>query len=266
MKRIIYCCLLVGILTACNVSKNVTSSSSTPISIEGKLFASVYQQRAAEYHALCLQAYNIAQDRFDQLIQVSSPKPKAIITDIDETLLDNSAYDVHQAMQGKDFESAAWHQWTAMAKADTVPGALSFLKYAAAKGVEIFYITNREVADREVTLRNLQQFGFPNADDAHLQVLTSGSGKETRRQKVIADHEVILLLGDNLSDFSDVFDKKIYTDRKQAAIDQAAQFGRRFIVLPNPVYGDWEGSLYRYNYSLSAAQKDSVIKSLLKNY
>ena len=236
------------------------------IGIQGKLFASAYQQLAAEYHALCLQAYNLARWRLDELVQAVSAKPKAIITDIDETVLDNSPYDVHQALQGKDYESSSWHEWTGRVQADTVPGALTFLKYASSKGIEIFYITNREEQDRAATLQNLQHFGFPNADNAHLQVRQNESGKEARRQQVLAGHDVILLLGDNLSDFSSLFDKKMVEDRLQAAQLQAGQFGNRFIVLPNPVYGDWESALYRYNYQLSPAQKDSTIRSLLRSY
>ena len=73
-------------------------------------------------------------------------------------------------------------------------------------------------------------------------------------------------MGDNLGDFSSLFDKKSSEERLQNASVAAAEFGKKFIVLPNPVYGDWENSLYKYNYNLTPAQKDSVIKSVLKSY
>ena len=63
-----------------------------------------------------------------------------------------------------------------------MPGALSFLKYASSKGIEIFYVTNRSEKERDVTLKNLQKFNFPNADDAHLFPSTGTSSKEERRQ------------------------------------------------------------------------------------
>ena len=223
-------------------------------------------QRAAEYHALCLQAYNIARFRLNEFVLLSaSSKPKAIITDIDETILDNSAEEVHHDLQGKGFDPTEWAQWTAMAAADTVPGAFSFLKYAASKGVEVFYITNRDEKDREGTLKNLQKFDFPNADNAHLIVRQNVSSKEARRQQVMADHDVVLLLGDNLSDFSALWDKKTVDERLQNVQQQSAMFGSRFIVLPNPVYGDWESAMYQYK-SLTPPQKDSAMKSWLKNY
>ena len=70
-------------------------------------------------------------------------------------------------------------------------------------------------------------------------------------------------MGDNLGDFSFLFDKKNTEERMQNVNSIAAEFGNRFIVLPNPTYGDWESSLYNYNYSLTQAQKDSVIKASL---
>ena len=265
MKKII----LIGsvILCACSSSHKVTTSNSSgnSIYVDGKLFTALYQQKAAEYRALCLQAYNIARLRLDQY-QPETNKPKAIITDIDETIFDNSPYAVHQGLQGKDYVPATWYEWTDKSAADTVPGGASFLKYAASKGVEIFYITNREERERISTLRNLQQFNFPNADDAHFFPKQTTSSKETRRQTVAASHEIVMLLGDNLADFSNLFDKKPFEERLQNTNASTKDFGNRFIVLPNPNYGDWEGALFKYNYKLTQAQKDSVIKAGLKSF
>lgn len=267
MKRIYYLLFFVAGLTACTPQKKLTATPQTDINTSGKLFAVLYQQRAAEYHALCLQAYNIARQRVDEsLLSGSHARPKAIITDIDETILDNSPDEVHRDLLGKPFDAADWNKWTAMAAADTVPGALHFLLYAASKHIEIYYITNRDEKDRAGTLQNLQRFYFPDADNAHLLIRHTTSGKEDRRQQVMADHDVILLMGDNLSDFSSLFDRKSIEERLLATQQQSGQFGNRFIVLPNPVYGDWENALYNYNYQLTSAQKDSTIRKWLKTY
>lgn len=268
MKQAASLFLLTALLFACTSQKIVTTQQVQQSSLvtDGKLLASAFMQRAAEYHALCLQAYNIAHYRLDDILKNNSNlKPKAIITDIDETILDNSAEEVHHDLQGKSFDPTEWAQWTAMAAADTVPGGFSFLKYASSKGVEIFYITNRDEKDREGTLKNLQKFNFPNADNAHLIVRQNVSSKEARRQMVMADHDVVLLLGDNLSDFSALWDRKTINERLQNVQQQSAMFGNRFIILPNPVYGDWESAMYQYK-SLTAPQKDSAVKSVLKNY
>ena len=140
------------------------------------------------------------------------------------------------------------------------------LKYAASKNIEIFYITNRDEKERAATLKNLQHFNLPNADEAHLLTRQTTSSKEVRRQQVMKNYEVLLLMGDNLADFSSLFDKKTEEERKINTDISAGEFGKKFIVFPNVNYGDWESSLYKYNYKLTQGQKDSVLKSVLKGY
>jgi 5'-nucleotidase (lipoprotein e(P4) family) len=244
---------------------NLNSNSSNTI-IDGKIFATAWQQRSAEYKALCYQAFNMARFRIEQFNRERSPKPKAIMTDIDETILNNSPYEAHQLLQGKDYDDTSWVDWTSMGVADTLPGALHFLQYASASGIEIFYVTNRGENEREGTLKNLKRFNFPNADNEHLLLKGKSSSKEDRKKMIAETHTIVMLMGDNMNDFSFLFEKKYPDDRAKVADDFAAEFGNRFIVLPNPVYGDWEFSLYHYNYRLSAAQKDSTIRASLLSY
>lgn len=260
--------LLVLFTASCTIAPHisVTNLPADNVIIDGKLFATAFQQKAAEYKALCYQAYNVARWTVDQIKESKTEKPKAIMTDIDETVLNNSPYQAHQLLQGKDYDPASWYEWTAKAVADTVPGALHFLKYASANGIEIFYVTNRDEKEREVTLYNLKRFNFPNADNEHLLLRTNVSSKEVRKQSIVATHSLVLLIGDNLNDLSNLFEKKNPEDRMKVADSFAAEFGNKFIVLPNPVYGDWESSLYHFNYSLTSAQKDSVIKAALYSY
>lgn len=262
MKKLVFICLII--LVSCSTKQAVTTSyvQNPSLLVSGKLFATVFQQKSAEYRALCFQAYNIARFRLDNYKPVTN-KPKAIITDIDETLLDNSPYAAQQILKGIDYEPASWNEWTAKGMADTMPGSVSFLKYAASKGVSIFYITNRDEKERSGTLKNLKFFNMPNADSMHIMLRQNVSSKEIRRQQVNATHEIVLMLGDNLADFSILFDKKPANERMRNTNFSASDFGNRFIVLPNPVYGDWESVLYNYNkYTL--LQKDSVMRSVLK--
>ncbi|MCW3463325.1 5'-nucleotidase, lipoprotein e(P4) family [Chitinophaga nivalis] len=265
-KRLWISVLLLGMLACKTTQPVVTQNTTAPLLPKGPAWAALYQQQSGEYKALCLQAYQLAAWRLDQYLAQRGNKPLAVVTDIDETVLDNSPYSVHQALSGKTYDEKSWAEWTAKASADTVPGAPAFFKYAASRNVTVFYITNRVAAEKEATLKNLQQYGFPNADAQHLLLKTTTSGKEPRRQEVLKQYEIVLLFGDNLSDFSDIFDKKPYAVRNETALKAAANFGSRFIVLPNPMYGDWEGALYNYQYNLSTQQKDSVMQSRLKNY
>jgi 5'-nucleotidase (lipoprotein e(P4) family) len=261
--------LFFVLIFACNSSKNISKNQPniTPqnVSLNGKLFTAFFQQRAAEYRALCLQGYNIARLRIDTYVKQSN-RPLALITDIDETILDNSPYAVHQAYVGKEYEPASWYEWTDKSSADTMPGAAALLKYAATKNIEIVYITNREDRERSSTLKNLQNFGLPNADEAHLFTKSNTSSKEVRRKKVMETYEIVLLMGDNLADLSVLFDKKTELERSNNVDFLASEFGKKLIVFPNPNYGDWESSLYKYDYKLSQSQKDSLLKASLKNY
>lgn len=254
-------------IAACTTSKQISVSpvSGNTIS-DAKILMAAYQQKAAEYRALCYQAYNIARMRVDEQLGNQTTMPMAIVTDVDETVLDNSPYQVHQAMKGKDYEAASWYDWTARADADTVPGALHFFQYAASKGIEIFYVTNRDERERNATVQNLKKFGFPFANNEHLMLKSSSSSKTGRRDSIAANHTIIMFVGDNLNDMSGVFEKKLPNERMKATDNHSSDFGKTFIVLPNPSYGDWENALYHYNYTLTPAQKDSVLRSVLKNY
>ena len=255
--------------SSCTIAPRVTINvppSSEYITVNGKLFTTVFQQRASEYRALCYQAFNIAKLRIDQLPSSPPEKPFAIMTDIDETVLSNAAYQAHQTLQGKDYDVSSWYHWTAMAKADTVPGALSFLKYASSKGIKIFYVTNRDEVEREGTLKNLQKFHFPDAVNEHLLLKGEVSSKEGRKQQILMNHQIVLLIGDNLNDLSNAFEKKLPGDRMMVTDSLSQQFGKTLIVLPNAVYGDWENALYKYNHQLNPAQKDSILRSSLYSY
>ena len=259
--------VLAFLIAACTTARQTAPvPNSTNLTANGKLFAAVFQQRAAEYRALCYQAFNFAHLSLDGALKQPHSKPLAIVTDIDETVLDNSPYDVKRSLLGKDYEQKSWEEWTALAKADTVPGARAFLKYASSKGVKIFYLTNRAESERKGTLANLVQMDFPDAVTEQLILKGAVSSKEPRRQAISNSYEIVMLMGDNLADFSDLFDKKTSDERLQNTSVSAAEFGRKFIVLPNPVYGDWENSLYKYRYDLTPIQKDSVLKSVLKSY
>lgn len=253
---------------SCKVQRNTAgSNTNAPFLVtQGPLWGAVWQQKASEYKALCYQAYNAAKMQLDILLQQSYSKPLALVTDIDETILDNSPYQVHIALKNEEYADASWVEWTKRVDCDTVPGALSFFTYAKSRGVDVFYITNRLEVERDATLKDIQRWGFPDAVTNHLTMKTTTSGKEPRRKTVADSHEIIMLFGDNLSDFSAVFDKQPAEIRNAATRDNAALFGSKFIVLPNAMYGDWEGMLYQYEHTLAPATKDSIIIGGLKKY
>ena len=243
--------------------QTTSQEKNIPLLPAGPAWGALWQQRAAEYKALTHQAYNLAKIRLDEFVAKKGKKPKAIITDIDETVLDNSPYFVRQASKGSTYSDSTWISWTAEIRCDTVPGAYKFLKYAQSRGVTVIYITNRFQVEQTPTVKNLQKFNLPNADSSHLLLLNSqNSSKESRRLQITKNYDVVLFLGDNLGDFSKLFDGLTYNERNQKADVSANEFGNHFIVLPNAMYGTWEDKLYPNNTTSEKGKNDALNKLL----
>ena len=231
--------------------------------------AVLWMQTSGERTALSYQAFALARIMLDRdLRTVRSRARRAVIVDIDETIMDNSRFQASLIKNHQTYNDQTWQAWVNRSEATAVPGAVEFLKYATSRGVRVFYISNRKVVEKEGTAKNLRQLGFPNVNDETLLVRTDpkSSSKEPRRQSVSARYRVVLLMGDNLNDFSDVFENAKTIEARQAVTEQnKTRFGDRFIVLPNPMYGDWENAVYEYNFKLSDEEKDAKRKAALKD-
>ncbi len=230
-----------------------------------KLLPVLWQQYAAEYRALCYQAFNIAALRLDRATRAGKRK-LAIITDLDETILDNSYSEAQALLEGRSYTPASWKKWTDRASATAVPGAVEFLQRARKKGVRIFYISNRDTSEINSTLANLRALRLPDADTSHLLFLSNTSSKESRRQTVTKKYQVFMLIGDNLNDFTKAFEKGSSANRAAEVDRVRAEWGNKFIVLPNATYGEWENAFTNYQRGLTRQQKDSVYRQLLKGF
>ena len=249
----------VGLMTACTHTQKDLNEQS--------VLAITWVQTSAEFRALSYQSYNLARANLDAfLASYSGSKPVAISVDIDETVFDNSAYQAW--LIGKDFgySSKTWGPWVAAGKAKPMPGAIEFLNYAKQKGVEIFYISNIKMAFYEGTEKRMRELGLPNADKKHLLLRTKTSDKQARRDMVTKDFEIALLLGDNLNDFLSAFRKKPIEGRFAETDKVKDMWGKKFIVFPNPMYGDWEGAVYKGNWGAKPAEKDQMRKGSLEGW
>ena len=235
---------------------------------EYKIQAQVWTQNAAEYRALCYQAFNAAKFNLDAFLffEKKYEKPLAIIADVDETVLDNSPYDGKLILDNISYNRKSWVEWGNLEKAEAIPGSLEFLKYASGKGIEIFYISNRYSEQLQGTVNNLKKIGFPNAVNSNVLLRSESRSKSERRKLVFDNYQVIMLIGDNLSDFSDEFESKISNDRSELANKLSDEFGSKLIILPNPNYGDWESNGIYEGKEFSRIEKDSVRKSKIKSY
>ncbi|ANU06535.1 5'-nucleotidase, lipoprotein e(P4) family [Paraurantiacibacter namhicola] len=176
-----------------------------------------------------------------------TPKPLAVVFDVDETLLLNSGYEYWQAREGVGYDSAVWDEWerTGAALVEPVPGSLDAVRRIRAAGVTVIFNTNRASKNAAATAAALDGAGFGPAihrenlwlkgDDA------KGSEKDGRRMVIAQDYCVIALVGDNLGDFADVYNdrnRSVQARRTLAASEETAGlWGNGWFLLPNPVYG-----------------------------
>src|SRR2546427_5737515 len=238
---------------------------------EYQVGAILWTQSSGEKAALAYQAFALARMTLDRDLRMNRyPRMKrALIVDLDETVIDNSRFQAmlvktHQAYNGK-----LWTEWVNHAEATALPGAVEFLRYANSRGVRVLYITNRNDIEKEGTAASLKKLSFPNVNNETLLIRTdpNSSSKQPRRQSVSARYHVVLLMGDNLNDFAEVFENSKTVASRLSAVEQNKnQFGARFIVLPNPMYGDWENAIYDYNIKLTEAEKNAKRKSAIKDY
>ena len=251
-----------------------TQTAPTIADNEYQVAAVLYQQHAAEYRALAFQAFNIAKLRLDEdfakknlkgLSKEERKKTRAVVVDIDETVLDNSPSQAYQIKNRLPFNMADWIDWGEKRSAKAIPGAVEFLKYANQKGVRVFYISNRAESQKQATMDNLKSVGFPDVSNETMLLQTAESNKEARRRIVLEKHRIVLLVGDNLNDFAENFEKKSVADRFAETEKDKNLFGSKYIVLPNAMYGAWESSIYD-NKRLTEAEKTQKRKDLLESY
>jgi 5'-nucleotidase (lipoprotein e(P4) family) len=234
----------------------------------------LYMQKAAEYRALCYQAFNLAQMNltadFDKktlknLAKAERKKPRAIVVDVDETVLDNSPQQARLVKNRLPFNLPDWYAWGERRSAKAIPGAVDFLQNANKKNVKVFYVSNRDEVQKQATIDNLKTAGFPDATAETVQLRQKDSTKEPRRLAISEKYRIVLLIGDNLDDLSNVFERKS-VDERFSEVDKAREmFGKKFIVLPNAMYGTWENAIYEYG-RLNEAEKARKRLDALQSY
>lgn len=199
-----------------------------------------YQQQSAEVAALQRQGFALATLRLEQAIERHGADAKlAIISDVDETLVDNSALLVRDMQACHDYTAwDTWLHWEREGEPRLIPGALAFLEFADAQGVAIYYVSDRYEENKADTLATLEALGLPQVSEA--SVLLLGPPKQERRAAVEEEHTLVMQLGDTLHDFSEAFVSSVPLDEQHAQVESHAErFGHDWIVFPNATYGTW---------------------------
>lgn len=229
------------------------------------IYATIWYQNSPEMKALYYQGFNIAGERLKQFSKTKTAKPKAVVVDIDETMLNNSQFQAQEIIDNKEFSGDFWNEWSQLARAEATPGAVEFSKLCDSLGIALFYISNRKHNELDATIRNLDSLGFAYAKPEYLILKENESSKKARRDKISEKYEIVLLIGDNLNDFSEIFEDRSNNWGTPTVEQFKKEFGNRYIILPNPMYGDWEKNIYPHR-GMQPAQLDSARRSVLKGF
>jgi len=180
-----------------------------------------------------------------------------VIMDIDETVLDTGRFQSHLVKTGARFSTPLWRDWLNQNHPPAVPGALEFISLAQSRGVSVFFVTNRDHATEPVTRDQLTSVGI--ALPANLDTVLSanerpdwGVDKDSRRQFIGQSYRVLMVFGDDLGDFISE-----YRTAPPARVLEAKKYknwGTKWFMLPNPMYGSWETSLYNFSSELKVEE------------
>ena len=200
-----------------------------------------WTRSSAEHRAVFLQTYRLATEELERRAAGRAPGSWAVILDADETVLDNAQYQQERARAGLPYTDESWNEWVRREDAAALPGAAAFTARVRALGGRVVFVTNRDEQVCGPTRANLQALGIPA--DAVLCRMPGPSDKNPRFAAVQAGTApsplpalaVVMWVGDNIGDFPG------QTQAIRSGPESAfAEFGRGWIVLPNPMYGSWE--------------------------
>ena len=248
--------LIISFFLCATASTNVLAQESNTLgsSKDGVdnalLYAVAWKQTAAEYRALYYQGYNVARMHVESALasHKEGDKPLAVVTDMDDTVLQPLEYWGYLVENNKDFfDDPVWDAWIPTNGVIAAPGAKAFFDYCAENNIEVFYITSREQGENTYAyaLEHLKHLDFPYADEDHLTVFRDTSNKEGRQNEIMTDYDVVVFLGDNLNDFRRKYYIKGDVDARIAAMEEdKALFGEKYILFPNPTDGHWMAAIF----------------------
>lgn len=191
-------------------------------------------RQSSEYRTMCEQLFRQASVAILQKVKAEKNSGNlAVVVDLDETVLDNSLYQVERWKAGLSFTQDSWSDWVNREEAGLIPGANAFLKAVRKKGVRIIFLSNRMNSNLKPTRGNLRTLGVLDPKDLFLLRLDKNDLKEVRRKEVtngtgrMKKHgplKVIGYVGDQMGDFPE---------------ESNVDFGKSNFLLPNPMYGKW---------------------------
>jgi len=240
LRRFLF--LVCALSAACQATQTapVTTPAPPPTRTAALPDSIKWVQRSAEYYAAVIQVYRQATQRVEQQASSRVPGTWAVILDADDTILSNLQYQIERV--GLGYSPETWAAWVRRREATALPGAGAFLARVHQLGGRIAIVTNRvesECTDT-IALFKAQALVF----DAMLcRPDKAPSDKNPRFESVAAGKtaagnaplEVVAFVGDNILDFPGLNQKL-----RQAGDAAYGEFGLKYFLVPNPMYGSWQ--------------------------
>jgi 5'-nucleotidase (lipoprotein e(P4) family) len=197
---------------------------------------------SAEYVAASLQTYRAATSR----VEAEAPRHQqgawAVILDADETIISNVQYQIERARLGLGFSAESWNAWVRRRAAVPIAGAPAFLARVHALGGRIAVVTNRLGSECDDTVAVFHAHGLP-FDAMLCRPDGTPSDKNPRFEAVAAGRTpagssplaIVAVVGDNILDFP-----RLSQAARADPAGALAEFGVRYFLIPNPMYGSWQ--------------------------
>lgn len=197
---------------------------------------------SAEHTAIFVETYRAAADRLVTLAAGRAPGSWGVILDADETVLDNSDYELARVPFGGSFDANVWDAWVAAGRAPALPGAVTFTSRVHQLGGKVVIVTNRSDKGCPATRANLDRVSIKpdlvvcktDKDDKNPRFDAVQNGTASPDFPAIA---VLEWIGDNIQDFPHL--SQAIRNEPESAF---ARFGDTFFALPNPMYGSWQNN------------------------
>jgi 5'-nucleotidase (lipoprotein e(P4) family) len=248
MKKLLLLISMILCYSSISVANNKTSANglpetTTPIAIHKDL---LWFQHSAERIAIDREIFLSVEYRIQQKINSLKLHPKewGVIIDIDETLLDNSAWNNKHSIK---HSTQTWDQFAALSKSTAIPGAVEFTNHIHKMGGYVNLVSNRSSDLLNETKKNLksqhiyfdqvlldtskQSTSFVDKNARFNAILNGTSPSQLHKQKIVA------WLGDNIQDFPELKQRDLAKAPNSPAYHL---FGNTYFVFPNPLYGSWE--------------------------
>ena len=263
MRKLILAVIASTLLLGCSTRNNDSILNKEQ---DHLTLATVWFQSSPELKALYYQGFNIAKERVVEYKKQNGSKPKAVVVDLDETMIDNSLFQGKMIQTGKPFTAEMWSEWVSLEMAEALPGAVEFTEFCLSENVEVIYLSNRTLDEQDATIRNMEKLGFAFVKPENFYLKDTTSKKQPRRDQVLKKYDIILLLGDNLNDFAEIFENRASNWGQSNVDEQREQFGRKFIAFPNPMYGDWEKNIYNFERVADEETRFTMRRKAVKSF